>query len=484
MEASRTQHRPRLSDAKFDDLVRTHRAPLERFARSLGASREDAEELAATALLRAYESPPAARHANEWRSWLSTVTRNLWIDARRRRELRLVRGDGVLEAIPSSSGTLEQVADTAHEARQICAAMALLPPAQRAAIYLREFRGLTYEEIAAELGMTTSVVTATLERARATVTQRRGRIACALSALAVSPFALLRSGARAARLASAPSAAAKIAVPVMLVAGAGGAGVLATTEHASRIPLRAMTSAAGTAPASAAIMRAFQAGAQAAALSAGARHARRAATPARAVATVRPPAAAKSPKATVPTRAGADTGTPHTAATPAGAAPDTVTQDSQPSGTPRPPTHATPARDSSSAGAHASRRAAGRASPAPPRADAPAARTGSAGRRRSQRERSSARLGGPRNRESRRERHGGPALARAGGPRRAGRPAGNGGAGAPSGAGAPTSASPTTTAAAAPADAPPADTPGPAEGQTVGAQAQARALPHGQLSGS
>ena len=99
MEASRSLHRP-LVDAAFDRLVRTHRAPLERYVRGLGASREDAEEIAATALLRAYQNPPAAHLDPEWRAWLSTVARNFWIDARRRREFRLVAGDGALERFP------------------------------------------------------------------------------------------------------------------------------------------------------------------------------------------------------------------------------------------------------------------------------------------------------------------------------------------------------------------------------------------------
>jgi RNA polymerase sigma-70 factor (ECF subfamily) len=227
MEASRTLQRPVLSDGVFDRLVRAHRAPLERYVRGLGASREDAEEIAATALLRAYQSPPAAHRESEWRAWLSTVARNVWIDARRRRELRLVTADGVLESVASDDASVDQIAATAEEARQICAAIALLPPAQRAAIYLREVRGLSYEEIAAQLGITIMAATAILQRARGTVKQRRGALSGGLSALAFSPLALVRRGARLARSGSAYGAAVKVAVPVALMAGAGGAVVVA-----------------------------------------------------------------------------------------------------------------------------------------------------------------------------------------------------------------------------------------------------------------
>jgi RNA polymerase sigma-70 factor, ECF subfamily len=247
MEASRPLQRSVFGDAAFDRLVRAHRGPLERYVRRLGASREDAEEIAATALLRAYQSPPVVHLEREWRAWLSTVARNLWIDARRRRELRLVTGDGVLEDVPSNSAPVDQIAATAEEARQICAAVALLPPAQRAALYLREVRGLSYEEIAAELGITLKAVTATLQRARGGVKQRRGRISGALSAVTCSPLALLRRGAGVARSAGASGAAAKIALPVVLMASTGGAALVAQhaaagTRHGAPAPATRPTS--------------------------------------------------------------------------------------------------------------------------------------------------------------------------------------------------------------------------------------------------
>ena len=250
MEASRSVHRP-LGDVAFDQLVRTHRASLERYVRGLGASREDAEEVVATALLRAYQNPPAAHLEREWRAWLSTVARNLWIDERRRRQVRLVAGDGLLEAV--ASPPVDQVAATAEEARQICAAIALLPPTQRAAVYLREVRGLSYEEIADELAMTLKAVTATLHRARDNVRHRRGGVAGAFSGLVLLPLGLLRRGAGAARFVGASGTAAKVVLPVVLVAGTGGAAVVA--QHGSagagtrepRATIRWLPSPSGTA---------------------------------------------------------------------------------------------------------------------------------------------------------------------------------------------------------------------------------------------
>jgi RNA polymerase sigma-70 factor (ECF subfamily) len=189
-----------LDDATFERLVRLHRASLERFTEQLGASREDAEEIAATALLRAYQTPPG-RLGVDWQPWLRTVARNLWIDMRRRRVVHLVPDEGTLERTPSGAPTVDQIAATADEARGICAAIALLPAPQRAVIYLREVRGLSYDEIALELDITLAAVTTTLHRARKSVAGDRTPLGSALG-VAFAPSFMPRRGAGAARSAS------------------------------------------------------------------------------------------------------------------------------------------------------------------------------------------------------------------------------------------------------------------------------------------
>jgi RNA polymerase sigma-70 factor, ECF subfamily len=160
VEASRSCPRAVLDDAVFDCLVRAQRGPLERYTRRLGAPREDAEEIAATALLRAHQGAPDVRaRMTSGGPGFAPSARNLWIDVHRRRQLRPVTTEDALEALASSTRSVDQIASAAEEARQICAAIALLPPTQPAAIYLREVRGLSYEEIAVELGITVTAVT-------------------------------------------------------------------------------------------------------------------------------------------------------------------------------------------------------------------------------------------------------------------------------------------------------------------------------------
>jgi RNA polymerase sigma-70 factor, ECF subfamily len=236
---------PRFDEPAFDELVRTHRSSLERFTHGLGASWEDAEEIAATALLRAYRRPPE-RGDREWRQWLRTVARNLWIDMQRRRVLRVIPDDGVLEQVRSHEQTVDQTAAMAADAREVCAAIALLPPPQRAVIYLREVRGLSYDEIALELGMTCAAVTSTLHRARQNVS-KRGWLGSAMG-IVFTPLFLVRRLPGVTRLVSVSSVGAKVAVPITLAATLGTATVIVPQQIAGLRP-RATTALRGVAPA-------------------------------------------------------------------------------------------------------------------------------------------------------------------------------------------------------------------------------------------
>ena len=224
--------KPRESD-RFDRLVREQRRPLERFVRGLGARPEDAEEVAATALLRAYQSGPITRDTRASKAWLRAVARNVWIDTLRRQRIRLVDVGATAIETANAAPAADHVAEAAREAREVCAAIAMLPPAQRAVIYLREVRGLSYGEIAQTLNTTEAAVTSTLHRARASIQATTGPRRSELLALAGVPFAWMRRGLAAVsqHTSAAGSAigAAKLVVPLALLAATGS--VVAVTQR-------------------------------------------------------------------------------------------------------------------------------------------------------------------------------------------------------------------------------------------------------------
>jgi RNA polymerase sigma factor (sigma-70 family) len=238
---------------EFDRLVREQRTSLERFTRRLGASLEDAEEIAATALLRAYQSGETHREAHVWRGWLRAVARNLWIDSLRRRRIHLVDIDHAPRELVAPAPAVDQLAEEAQNARAICAAIALLPPPQRAVLYLREIRGLSYQEIASTLQLSESAVTSTLHRARAAIDRtERPRYAKLAAAFGV-PLLAVRAGAgRLGRVvaSSAPAAGAvKVAIPVAVLAMTGATLTHRALERPHQPSAGAVTSlGAGLAP--------------------------------------------------------------------------------------------------------------------------------------------------------------------------------------------------------------------------------------------
>jgi RNA polymerase sigma-70 factor (ECF subfamily) len=234
--------RQHTGDRAFTTLVESQRGPLERYVRGLGASHEDAEEIASAALLRAYlNAPPTLDDPDGQRAWLRTVAKNLWIDRTRRLRLKLVTEEASVaeQAQRAPAADAERVVELAYEARSVLAAMALLAPSQRAMLYLREVRGLSYAEIAEELGTTLPAVESTLHRARHSLarTLKGKNRGVRVRGLALAPLFLVHrwSGRAAAAVHAVPQAVAvKVAIPAVVALTAGG---LVVTHHVPTLPL-------------------------------------------------------------------------------------------------------------------------------------------------------------------------------------------------------------------------------------------------------
>lgn len=96
--------------------------------------------------------------------WLYTIAHNVCRTRRRTLKRRRQVESGVdLETLYDSVGRDDPSREDVAELRS---SLSTLPPAQREAILLREFQGLSYTEIAARLGLTESAVEAVLFRAR------------------------------------------------------------------------------------------------------------------------------------------------------------------------------------------------------------------------------------------------------------------------------------------------------------------------------
>jgi RNA polymerase sigma-70 factor (ECF subfamily) len=149
----------------FNELVSRWERPIFALAfRTLGRE-EDARDVVQEAFLRAYRGLRGFKGEAKFSSWLYRITLNLcrdWIRKQRRTPVVAVP-DGVdplevadREAAPTES--VEELVARREMSRAVALAMAELPEEQRKAILLKEYHGLTFQEIAEMLGCPLSTV--------------------------------------------------------------------------------------------------------------------------------------------------------------------------------------------------------------------------------------------------------------------------------------------------------------------------------------
>ncbi len=153
-ELSLSAHLATDLDGHFEQLVRAYQDRLYGFALRLTGSRQDAEESAQDALVRAYRAlqgyPPDRRRALHLRPWLYRITLNVVRNRVRRPAFALVSVDGpVGNGLPARSDEQpERVALQTETQAQLAGAIARLPARYATAVVLRHIQGLSYAEAA------------------------------------------------------------------------------------------------------------------------------------------------------------------------------------------------------------------------------------------------------------------------------------------------------------------------------------------------
>ena len=138
----------------FNQLVKRWERPIFALAyRTLGRE-EDARDVTQETFLRAFRALGGFKGDAKFSSWLYRIALNLCRDWMRkdrrapaRRGARRGRG-GDLAAERGPTETVEDLAARAELSREVAKAMAHLPAEQRQAIILKEYHGLTFQEIA------------------------------------------------------------------------------------------------------------------------------------------------------------------------------------------------------------------------------------------------------------------------------------------------------------------------------------------------
>ena len=216
------------NDAAFEAIVSRYRRPLLRYCSGF-MSEARAEDAVQTALVSAFDSLRSSSGEMKLRPWLYRIAHNTALNALRDRSL-------AHEELPEQLDGVErpdQAFEKSERLRDVLAAVSALPEHQRDAIVLRELEGRSYDEIAAELGVSGGSVRQLLNRGRNTL--RAGMTA-------VTPVAL------ASRVPWGGPPGEAMAARVAEICGAGAGAAVITKVCATAIVTGALVGGVASAP--------------------------------------------------------------------------------------------------------------------------------------------------------------------------------------------------------------------------------------------
>jgi len=165
----------------FNELILRWERPIYALAYRTIGREEDARDVCQETFLRAFRALPGFRGQAKFSSWLYRIALNLCRDwVRRERRAPTVQApedvdlfDLAAAAEPSES--IEDLVARKDLAQAVERAMARLPEEQRTAIVLKEYHGLTFQEIADMLDCPLSTVKTRLYQGLSVLRRQLGR---------------------------------------------------------------------------------------------------------------------------------------------------------------------------------------------------------------------------------------------------------------------------------------------------------------------
>jgi RNA polymerase sigma-70 factor (ECF subfamily) len=138
----------------FNQLVLRWERPIYALAYRVIGREEDARDVAQETFLRAFRALGGFKGQAKFSSWLYRITLNLcrdWIRRERRTPIaQTPEGVDLIELAGEAVDTesVDDLVSRKELSRAVAKAMAMLPDEQRTAIILKEYHGLTFQEIA------------------------------------------------------------------------------------------------------------------------------------------------------------------------------------------------------------------------------------------------------------------------------------------------------------------------------------------------
>jgi len=170
------------SEEAFDELVRRHSGRIYQTAYGLLGNREDAEEVAQDAFVRAHKALEKFRGDSSFETWIYRIAVNLarnkymW-NKRRGSEMKVSLSQSPSDAgserdsmeemsVPDSSGSPDLALESKELETGLRAGLKKLPPALRETMMLRHVNEFSYEKIAGLLDCNIGTVKSRIARGR------------------------------------------------------------------------------------------------------------------------------------------------------------------------------------------------------------------------------------------------------------------------------------------------------------------------------
>ena len=172
--AEQASDRERIAQARagnaeaWGELYRQYAPAIFRFCRRIMPTREDAEDATMDIFIKVRQKLGQYDSSRPFGAWLYTVAANHCWDLLRRRRVRQDLETGEIEKMPlehPDPGQLEQLMEH-RTSQQVRRALDKLPARARMALVLRYYAEMSYDDIAATLGVRRAFVGVVLLRAR------------------------------------------------------------------------------------------------------------------------------------------------------------------------------------------------------------------------------------------------------------------------------------------------------------------------------
>lgn len=162
----------------FEELVRRYRNDVYALAYHFVRNREEAWDISQEVFIKAHRALRRFRGESSFKTWLMRITSNQCKDFFKKRRLATVPFDDVVreEHVVGSDEGPRRALESNELGEAILAAMQTLSAKHRTAIVLREFEGLSYEEMAEVMGCSQGTVMSRLHHARKNLQQELERM--------------------------------------------------------------------------------------------------------------------------------------------------------------------------------------------------------------------------------------------------------------------------------------------------------------------